>query len=247
MCDRGVLLHRWVAALIATLASAAAAAAPPECVILLHGLARSAHSMSKVEEALREQGYAVANIDYPSREHPVEELAPEAVARGLEACREIHAQTIHFVTHSMGAILVRYYLARNAVPELGRIVMLGPPNQGSEVVDRFSKVPGFAAINGPAGSQLGTGPDSIPSTLGPVTYPVGVIAGTKSINWILSTALPNPDDGKVSVERTRVEGMADFMSVPASHPMIPRDAEAIRQTLAFIKSGEFAHEAPAPQ
>ena len=214
-----------------------------ECVILLHGLARTSHSMSKIEEALRSQGYAVANIDYPSREHPVEELAPEAVARGLEACRETHAQTIHFVTHSMGAILVRYYLSQNEVPEHGRVVMLGPPNQGSEVVDRFGKVWGFDAINGPAGSQLGTGPDSIPSTLGPVTYPVGVIAGTKSINWILSTALPNPDDGKVSVERTRVEGMADFMTVAASHPMIPRDAEAIRQTLAFIKDGAFAHEA----
>jgi pimeloyl-ACP methyl ester carboxylesterase len=218
-----------------------------ECVILLHGLARTSHSMSKVEEALREQGYAVANIDYPSREHPVEELATEAVARGLEACRETHAQSIHFVTHSMGAILVRYYLAQNTVPELGRVVMLGPPNQGSEVVDRFGKMWGFDALNGPAGAQLGTGPDSIPSKLGPVTYPVGVIAGTKSINWILSTALPNPDDGKVSVERTRVDGMADFMIVAASHPLIPRDAEAIRQTLAFIENGAFVHDTLRPR
>lgn len=201
--------------------------------------------MSKLEEALREDGYAVANIDYPSRQHPVELLAPEALGRGLEACRDTQAPTIHFVTHSMGAILVRHYLSQNAIPELGRVVMLGPPNQGSEVVDRFSKVPGFGAINGPAGSQLGTSPESLPRTLGRVTYPVGVIAGTKSINWILSTALPNPDDGKVSVARTRVEGMADFTSVPASHPLLVRDAEAIRQTLAFIKNGHFAHDGSA--
>ena len=234
-----------IAPLIATLVSAAASAAPAQCVILLHGLARSSHSMAKLEEALREDGYGVANIDYPSRQHPVEELAPAAVGRGLEACRDAQAGTIHFVTHSMGAILVRYYLSRNAIPELGRVVMLGPPNQGSEVVDRFGKMPGFDAINGPAGAQLGTGPDSIPSTLGPVSYPVGVIAGTKRINWILSTALPNPDDGKVSVARTRVEGMADFISVAASHPLLVKDGEAIRQTLAFLADGKFVHD-PAP-
>ena len=235
---------RWYAApLIATLVSASASAAPAECVILLHGLARSSHSMSKLEEALREDGYAVANVDYPSRQHPVESLAPEAVGRGLQACRETEVGTIHFVTHSMGAILVRYYLSQNAIPELGRVVMLGPPNQGSEVVDRFSKVPGFGAVNGPAGSQLGTGPEGLPSTLGPVSYPVGVIAGTKTINPILSTALPNPDDGKVSVARTRVEGMADFISVAASHPLLVRDADAIRQTLAFLEDGAFAHDA----
>ena len=199
--------------------------------------------MSKLEEALREDGYGVANIDYPSRQHPVEELAPEAVGRGLEACRDIQVETIHFVTHSMGAILVRYYLSENVIPELGRVVMLGPPNQGSEVVDRFGKMPGFDAINGPAGAQLGTGLDSLPSTLGPVSYPVGVIAGTKSINWILSTALPNPDEGKVSVARTRVEGMADCWSVPTSHPLLVRDEEAIRQTLGFIMNGEFARDA----
>ena len=239
------LAARWCGiALTTTLVAGPLCAAPTECVILLHGLARSSHSMSKLEEGLREQSYEVANIDYPSRDHPIESLAPEAVDRGLTACRATQAARIHFVTHSMGAILVRYYLSKNAIPELGRVVMLGPPNQGSEVVDRFGKVPGFEAFNGPAGSQLGTGPDSIPSTLGPVSYPVGVIAGTKSINWILSTALPNPDDGKVSVERTRVEGMADLVQIPASHPLLVRSSEAIRQTVSFIQNGAFVHDAP---
>ncbi|HEU5134596.1 MAG TPA: alpha/beta fold hydrolase [Steroidobacteraceae bacterium] len=225
--------------LVVLLSATPAFAKPVECVILLHGLARTSHSMVPLEEALRRKGYVVANIDYPSRDHPIEILAPEAVERGLAACRSCKAEVIHFVTHSLGGILVRQYLARNTVLELGRVVMLAPPNQGSEVVDRFSKIPGYEAVNGPAGYQLGTGPESVPNMLGPVTYPVGVIAGTESVNLLLSSALPDPDDGKVSVARTRVEGMADFTTVDASHPFIMRDVDAIRQVETFLALGRF--------
>jgi pimeloyl-ACP methyl ester carboxylesterase len=200
--------------------------------------------MAKLENSLQENGYVVVNIDYPSRDHPIETLAPEAVGRGLEECRNAQPEKIHFVAHSLGGILVRYYLTRNSIPELGRMVMLAPPNQGSEVVDQFANVPGYALMNGPTGYQLGTEPNSIPNTLGPVSFPVGIIAGTKSVNPILSTALPGPNDGKVSVQRARVEGMADFIEVAASHPFIIKNAEAIRQTLVFLKNGKFAHDAP---
>ena len=234
--------YRWIAApLLVLMGVNSANAAPAECVVLLHGLARTSHSMAPLEEALRAKGFWVANIDYPSRKNPIETLAPDAVGRGLEACRSCQAKVIHFVTHSMGGILVRYYLARHTVPELGRVVMLAPPNQGSEVVDKFSRVPGYELINGPAGYQLGTDPESVPNTLGPVTYPVGVIAGTESVNLLLSSALADPDDGKVSVARTRVEGMADFTTVEASHPLIMRNDDAIYQVLTFLVIGRFSH------
>lgn len=215
------------------------AAASPDCVVLLHGLARTSRSMTKLATELESAGYVVANVDYPSREQPIADLAPLAVERGLRACRTSQPRRIDFVTHSLGGILVRKYLSNATIPELGRVVMLGPPNQGSEVVDRFSSMPGYAFVNGPAGFELGTGPGSVSSRLGPVTYPVGVIAGTSSINPILSTALPGPNDGKVSVARARVEGMTDFRTLPASHPFLVRDSEAIRQTLAFLKNGAF--------
>ena len=93
-----------------------------------------------------------------------------------------------FVTHSMGGILVRQYLRQHSVPHLHRVVMLGPPNKGSEVVDVLGNTPGFHFINGDAGLQLGTGQGSVPNTLGPVDFDLGIIAGTRSINWILSVS-----------------------------------------------------------
>lgn len=235
----------WILALLfQSVAVASVQSATQECVILLHGLARTSYSMSKMEDALQEAGFAVANISYPSRDYPIEVLADDAVNQGLQDCRSSGASNIHFVTHSLGGILVRYYLSRHDIAELGRVVMLGPPNQGSEVVDEFSDVPGFSAFNGPAGLQLGTGPDSLPNRLGPVDFTVGVIAGTGSINPILSATLPDVDDGKVTVARTRVEGMTDFITVDTTHTVMMRNADVIAQTLAFLRQGKFIHDAP---
>ncbi len=119
--------------------------------------------------------------------------------------------------------------------------MLGPPNKGSEVVDKLKNVPGFEFINGPAGLELGTDKTSVPNSLGAVTYQVGVIAGSSTINPILSQMLPNPDDGKVSVENTKVEGMTDHIIMSVSHPFLMRDDAVIQQVKVFLKKGKFQH------
>lgn len=213
-----------------------------ECVVFLHGLARTSASMEKAAAVFEESGYAVANVDYPSRHKPIEELAPLAIEAGLAECPP--GSVIHFVTHSLGGILVRYYLEQGEISNLGRVLMLAPPNQGSEVVDRLRSFPGFKAFNGPAGLQLGTGRDSIPLMLGPVDFEVGVIAGRRTFNPVLSQYLANPDDGKVSVENTKVEGMTDFIVVPKSHPFIMKSPIAIDQAFAFIETGRFVHDEP---
>lgn len=200
--------------------------------------------MEPMEEALSAADFHVENVEYPSRALPIEALAEPAIDTGLTACNRVAPERIHFVTHSMGGILVRYYLAHHSIPSLGRVVMLAPPNGGSEVVDHLKYVPGFEFVLGPAGKELGTDPYSIPSSLGPVTYPVGVIAGSRTINPILSQYLPNPDDGKVSVASARVDGMTDFLVVEASHPFIMRDTRAIQETLTFLKAGSFNHDSP---
>jgi triacylglycerol lipase len=206
------------------------------CVILLHGLARSASSFDKMAASLSQVGYRVINVDYPSRKQPVETLATRYVSKAVAEC---NGETTHFVTHSMGGILVRYYLANNRLENPGKVVMLSPPNQGSEVVDKLGDVPGFYAFNGPAGQQLGTADDSLPNQLGPVDYPVGIITGNRSINLILSMLIPGDDDGKVSIERAKLEGMTDFLVVPHTHPMIMDSDEVIRQTRYFLINGRF--------
>jgi hypothetical protein len=196
--------------------------------------------MEKMEEALRDDGYATANIDYPSRDHEIAELAEIAVGQGLATCRAIDGvEKIHFVTHSLGGILLRQYLATSSIAELGRVVMLGPPNQGSRASDEMQGVPGFDWLNGPAGYQLGKGKNSVPLALGPVNFELGVIAGNRSIDPITSAVLDNPDDGRVSVEDTKVEGMADFIVVEHSHAFMMRMRRPIELTRTFLRTGRF--------
>jgi len=220
-------------------------AALPECVILLHGLARSSKAMLSLNEQLHTNGFLVVNVDYPSSEFPIAILAEKAIAPALANCRQYPISGIDFVTHSLGGILVRQYLSQHKIPELKRVVMLAPPNKGSQVVDNLKGFGPYQWLNGPAGNELGTDPKSVPNTLGAVDFDLGVIAGTTSINLLLSLYLPNPDDGKVSLENTKVEGMRDFISLPVAHPFIMKDKEAMAQTIHFLRTGQFLHTPPA--
>jgi triacylglycerol lipase len=218
----------------------AGAASAAECVVLLHGLARSSASLNKMEQALQDEGYLTANINYPSRDFEIAELAGIAVEEGLAACRAgDDIEKIHFVTHSLGGILVRQYLSTGSIEELGRVVMLGPPNQGSIAADNLDGIPGFDWLNGPAGRQLGKGEDSVPLALGPADFELGIIAGNRTIDPITSAVLDNPDDGRVSVEDTRLEGMDDFVVVEHSHAFMMRMQIPIELTKTFLKTGRF--------
>jgi len=210
---------------------------PPEHVVLLHGLARTSSSMGNLEEFLADRGYQVLNIDYPSRKHQIFELAK--IVRNEVVSKTGNAEKVHFVTHSMGGIILRCIQQNDPLPNLGRVVMLSPPNHGSEVVDALGKLWLFEFINGPAGRQLGTDGNSISKRLGKVDFELGVITGDRSINWINSLIIPGKDDGKVSIESAKVEGMADFLIVHVSHPFIMKDKAVITQCLHFLQNGSF--------
>ena len=207
------------------------------CVVLLHGLVRSERSMRPLQRALRADGYRVANVGYPSRSDSIANLARVAVQEGIDDCGE--AGELYFVTHSMGGILLRAFMAENRLPRLKRVVMLGPPNQGSHIVDKWRLVPGYNLVQGPAGKELGTDEGSVPRNLGPVSFDLGIIAGTSAANPFLALFLPRPNDGKVSVESTKVEGMEDFVALPVTHTFMMRNQDVIRQVRAFLRHGRF--------
>jgi pimeloyl-ACP methyl ester carboxylesterase len=208
-------------------------------VILLHGLGRTSRSMDDMATYLDSLNYSVINIDYPSRLYPVDILVRDYISSTVkEQCVDPNVR-IHFVTHSLGGILTRYYLKHYTNDHIGRVVMLSPPNKGSELPDSFSDVAGFSAIMGPTAVSLGTSSNSVPNSLGPVTHEVGVITGDRTVNPFYSYIIPGKDDGKVSVERAKVDGMKDFIIVPNSHTFIMTDDSVLRQTAHFLRYGRF--------
>ena len=217
----------------------ASANATRDGVVLLHGISRTALSFRKMQLALERAGFTTLNLDYASRRKPLEGLA-EDIDPAIQHFADRVDGSVHFVCHSMGGLLARVYIARHRPKHLGRVVMLGTPNSGSEIADRLKNFGVYRAFFGPAGQQLGTQRDAAIEVLfPPVDYPVGIIAGNRSIYPIASRFLPRPHDGRVSIANTKLDGMADHIVMETSHPWLVRSGPAIEQTIVFLRDGSF--------
>jgi pimeloyl-ACP methyl ester carboxylesterase len=239
------------AALVAPIVLGCAALPPPaeapagEVVVLLHGYARSERAMRPLARRLEAQGYRVASLRYHSQGGAPDDLVAELEQQLRACCAE--AERIHVVAHSLGGLVLRAYLAEYPEPRLGRVVMLGPPNRGSELADLAVRLRPIHRILGPTALALGTGDASFPNTLGPAAFECGVVAGNRSLNPIGSWLIRDDDDGAVGVESTKLDGMTDWIVVPASHHTLLRSRAVAEQTVHFLANGRFDAGALAPE
>ena len=205
-----------------------------EIVVMLHGLGRTSLSLAWAENRLRRAGFRPLNIGYPSRRHSIPELARHVADRLSRA----NGGRTHFLTHSLGGIILRYLHDHGLIENLGRVVMLAPPNQGSQLAERFRTHPLYRLALGPVGQQLGTADASVPRELGPVDFELGVIVGNRPFNP-LTHLIAGENDGLVAVDEARVEGMADFLVVNCGHTFIMNDSTVLEETTHFFEHGRF--------
>lgn len=212
-----------------------------ECVVLLHGVAMSGWVMRPIARALERDGYRVINLDYPSRRLPLERLADDYLPRELARRGALAAPRLHFVTHSMGSIVLRLYLGDHdhRPANLGRVVMLGPPNHGSPAADRAAERGWMRTLMGINMPRLGTGENGITHTLGPADFEVGIIAGSSLLNPLFKRHMPGVHDGVVTTESAKLEGMRDFRVVPHSHTVMLWRRVVIDDVRAFLRDGKF--------
>ncbi len=205
-------------------------------VVLLHGLGRSNTSMWLLASRLEDAGYYVQRVEYSSLDQKPDEILKE-VSSQINQCCQNHTQSVHFVGHSLGGLMVRAYLQNYKVDKLGRVVLLGTPNKGTEAADHFSNS-WLMDILGPTAKALGTDDKSFPKSLKAPYYPVGIIAGEIKSKFN-DPVIPGKDDGLVSVEATKIDGMTDFIIIETGHSRMRYDSEVAEQTIEFIKNGEF--------
>jgi hypothetical protein len=208
--------------------------APPR-VVLLHALGRGRLSLISAERHLRRAGFDPLPISYPSTQRPIADLA-ELVAARLPADP---GRPLHFLTHSMGGIVLRHLVRTCRPPGLARVVMLGPPNRGSQLASRLRRSWVFRLATGPAGQQIGAEPDSVPNQLGPVDFELGIIAGTTALDPF-GLLISGANDGKVSLDETRVDGAADWLVVRRAHALLINDPNVLAQAVHFLHHGRFS-------
>jgi pimeloyl-ACP methyl ester carboxylesterase len=209
-------------------------------LVLLHGLGRTKWSLWPVAREARRRGRAVHNLGYPSRSAPIEALA-EDVGHHLQKIAS-SGTPIDVVTHSMGGIVLRVAVASGAMSaeSLHRVVMLAPPNHGSELADRLRDFAFYRFALGPAGQQIGTGEHSVPLRLPPAPFEVGIIAGRRSTNALFGRLLGAESDGKVTVESARLEGMRDLVVVDRAHTFIMWAPDVLEHVFGFLETGRFS-------
>ncbi len=208
-------------------------------VVILHGIIRSAKHMRRLAAFLSDAGFDIINIDYPSTQYSIAELRD--IVHETINHKILEDKPVHLIGYSMGGLLVRALAGspKHRWKNLGRVVQLAPPNHGSEVAEFWQDYWWYKKVYGPAGQELITDQTGIQHLFGPIDYELGVIAGDRTLDLISSNMMPKPNDGKVSVASTKIDGMQDHVVVHATHTFFPHNKHVQQQTLCFLQQGRF--------
>jgi len=194
--------------------------------------------MVRLARAARRAGYATLSPNYPYR-RPLEDIV-DWLAPRVAAFEAGFTGPLHIITHSLGGLVARALIAARPPQRLGRVVMLAPPNKGSELADLLFRLRLARLVLGGAGPILRTGRMAADeAALGSIIYPLGIIAGDRPLFPLPLPLLPRPHDGKVSIASTHVAGLADHLTLPVTHTLMVYDRRVIAAALAFLKDGAF--------
>jgi pimeloyl-ACP methyl ester carboxylesterase len=207
-----------------------------EIVVLLHGFGRSNMAMWRLAWRLEDAGYDVKRVGYRSVNTTTVDIIAD-ITKQIDACCATEERTVHFVGHSLGGLLIRAYLRENRIGTLGHTVLIGTPNKGTGIADRF-KGNWLIELLVPIATALGTDDQSLPKSIDAPYYPVGVITGIYESDTN-EAYLPGRDDGLVPVASTKLEGMTDFIEVESGHSMMRYNSEVAEQVIFFLKTGHF--------
>ncbi len=213
-----------------------------ETVILIHGLWRSIWAMEPLAKHLHSQGYNTVNLAYSSINKPMDYVIDSI---GKEVASYLEKGTVHLVTHSLGGIIAREILPTLPRENLGRMVMLAPPNQGSEIINWLEEKSAPRFTLGPVGLKLGA--DQITAPKVPDHIDTAVIMGNKCLIPFFKKLIPGASDGIVSVERGKVEGMNQFHTLKADHTFIVSEPDVLNMTLSFLQTGNLHPDTPATE
>jgi pimeloyl-ACP methyl ester carboxylesterase len=223
--------------LLAALLWAAPVSTPTaKTVFLMHGILNKSISMKRIELALEREGFEVVNLSYPSRRRTVEEHAAWLDQR----VREKGRGELYFVGHSLGSIIIRYYLAVYNPPAAKRFLMIAPPNHGSMLADKVAKTPLYRLVWGrKAGGELRASSTDFWKNLPPPPVEFGILAGGLGNGKGLTPLIPGDDDGTLAVEEARLEGASDFAVLPYQHTAIILKKKTAEMAVRFLKTGRF--------
>lgn len=209
-----------------------------EAIIFIHGMGRKHHSFRKLQKEAKRRGYITYNQTYSSTKQKVEYSSKQYIEKALDSLK-VHAPTkVHFVTHSLGGILIRYYLSHYTIKNLGAIAMLAPPNQGSHITERYKNLFWYKTATGVAGQQLGISNNQLLKSLKPINTKLLIIAGSRSSDPWFNSVFDEPHDGKVSVRATKLAEPHKHITVDAGHTFIMNNAEVQKHIFEFLSNAK---------